>query len=386
MITTRPYQVCTRCILDTNDYPEIVFDKDGVCNICHTFDQIKASNVYSGEKGQQKLEKLLSDVRISAKGKEYDCVLAISGGTDSTYLAYLCKQWGLNPIALHVDNGWNSELAVKNIEETVKRLGFDLYTFVIDWKELRDLQLSYFKSSVIDLDIPSENALLGAFYRAAKKYRLKYILTGHNIETEGWLPPNFTSQYKLDTMNLRAIQKRFGSMKLKKYPSIGFFRHFLYSRIEGIKFVNPLNYVPYEKERAKKILENEIGWRDYGVKHYENVFTRFYQGYILVKKYRIDKRKAHYSTLICSGQLTREKAMQLASEPPYTDPKLLESDKNFVIKKLGMSEDEFEAFMNAPEVAHSEFPSYVSYYKRVKPLLAIGKKVFSTFTKSTHKT
>ncbi|MFI5134416.1 MAG: N-acetyl sugar amidotransferase [Chitinophagales bacterium] len=385
MNATRPYQVCSRCILDTNDYPEIVFDNDGVCNICHTYEKIKANNVFEGEEGKQKLEKLLSDIRESAKGKEYDCVLTISGGTDSSYLAYLCKQWGLNPIALHVDNGWNSELAVKNIEEMVRRLGFDLCTFVIDWQELRDLQLAYFKSSVIDLDIPSENALLGAFYRTARKYKLKYILTGHNIETEGWLPPNFTSQYKLDTMNLRAIQKRFGTMKLKKYPSIGFFRHFFYTRIEGIKFINPLNYVLYEKEAAKKILEKEIGWRDYGAKHYENVFTRFYQGYILPKKYGIDKRKAHYSTLICSGQFTREEAIKLVSQPPYTDSKLLESDKNFLIKKLGMSEDEFESFMHAPEVPHAEFPSYLSYYKRMKPLIGLAKKIFSRHNEPVQK-
>jgi len=375
MSVHRPYQICTRCILDTNDYPEIVFDDQGICNVCKTFDELKSKNVFIKEKGEKKIEQLITAIRKEGKGKTYDCILALSGGTDSSYLAYLCRKWKLNPLVLHVDNGWNSELAVKNIEELVKRLGFDLYTFVIDWKELRDLQIAYFKSSVIDLDIPSENALLGAFYRVARKHQLKYLLTGHNIMTEGWLPPNFTSQYKLDSMNLRAIQKRFGTMKLKKYPSIGFFRHLYYTRISGIKFVNPLNYVEFDKENAKKILQTELDWHDYGAKHYENVFTRFYQGYILPKKYGVDKRKAHYSTLICSGQLTRNQALTLIALPPYSDSQVLESDKSFLLKKLGMAHSEFEIFMKRPPIPHNAFPSYLSYYKLIRPIIRSIKTI-----------
>ncbi len=281
MITSRPYRICSRCILDTNDYAEITFNDCGVCNVCNTFDDLKERTVFAGEEGKKKLNHLIHSIRASAKGKEYDCVLAVSGGADSSYLAWKCKEWGLKPLALHVDNGWNTELAVKNIENTVNKLGFDLFTFVIDWKELCDLQVAYLKSSVVDLDIPSENALLGAFFQTARKFKVKYILTGHNTVTEGWLPPSFTSQYKLDTMNLRDIQKKFGTLQLRKYPSIGFFRHFLYKRLMKIQMVNPLNYIEYNKSDVKQVLVDQLQWRDYGGKHFENVFTRFYQGYIL---------------------------------------------------------------------------------------------------------
>jgi N-acetyl sugar amidotransferase len=331
--------------------------------------------VFYGEEGKQKLDSLLSKLKKSAKNKSYDCILAISGGADSTYLAYLCKKWKLNPLAVHVDNGWNSELAVMNIEHVIRKLGFDLYTFVLDWDELKDLQVAYFKSNVIDLDIPSENAFLAALYQVAQKNKLKYILTGHNTVTEGWLPPSFTSQYKLDTMNLRAIHRRFGTRKLKKYPAIGFFRHFIYSKIFGIKMVTPLNYVRYEKSVVKETLKQELGWRDYGAKHYENIFTRFYQGYILPVKYGVDKRKAHLSTLICSGQINRETAVELIKMPPYSDSRQLADDKEFVLKKLGLSATQFEEWMKEPAVPHNAFPSYLHTYNKIRPLLRLLKKL-----------
>lgn len=375
MTKASTYQICSRCILDTKDYPEISFDENGVCNVCKTFDDLKKRTVFAGEEGKYKLDQLIDSIKVSGKGKEYDCVLAISGGADSSYLAYLCRQWGLNPIALHVDNGWNSELAVKNIENTVNKLGFDLFTFVIDWEELRDLQRAYLKSSVVDLDIPSENALLGAFFQTARKFKVKYILTGHNTMTEGWLPPNFTSQYKLDTMNLRAIQKRFGTVRLRKYPAIGFFRHFLFTRMMSIRMVNPLNYTEYNKENVKKILTEKLQWRDYGGKHFENVFTRFYQGYILPEKYGIDKRKSHYSTLVCSGQITREEALKEILKPPYKSNELLYSDREFFLKKLGMTESDFDFFMQQEVVPHSAFSSYLTWHSRLKPVYLTGRKL-----------
>ncbi|MCY7411243.1 MAG: N-acetyl sugar amidotransferase [Chitinophagales bacterium] len=374
MIEPRPFQICSRCILDTKDYPEIIFDEQGVCNICHTFDDLKRRTVFSGEEGKLKLELLQAELQNSRKNNIYDCVLAVSGGADSLYLAHLCKAWGLNPIVLHIDNGWNSELSVKNIENVIRHLGFDLYTYVIDWQELRDLQLAYFKAGVVDLDIPSENALMAAFYLTAKKFKVKHILTGHNTMTEGWLPPNFVSQYKLDTRNLRAIQKQFGTIKLKKYPSIGFVRHFYNSRIKGIKFINPLNLIDYRKEEAKKLLEKDYGWRDYGSKHFENIFTRFYQGYILPVKFGVDKRKSHYSTLICSGQMKREEALELVKHPPYHDQQLMEEDQRFLLKKLGMSEDDFAVFMKQPIRSHDDFPSYLHLYRSLRPVIKLVRK------------
>ena len=375
MASQRMYQVCTRCILDTRDYPAISFNEEGVCNVCATFDELRARTVFNDVAGQEKLAQLLSSIRRSGAGKEYDCILTVSGGADSSYLAFLCREWKLRPLLLHVDNGWNSELAVSNVENIVRKTEFDLYTYVIDWEELRDLQISYLKASVIDLDVPSENALLGAFYRTAEKFAVKYILTGHNTMTEGWLPPTFTSQYKMDTLNLRAIQKKFGTRRLRKYPSLGFFRHFFYSRIMRIRMVNPLNFISYNKAEAKAILEQQWQWRDYGGKHYENIFTRFYQGYILPRKYGVDKRKAHLSTLICSGQITRDEALNIIRTPPYENDEQLHTDKAFFLKKLGISEKDFDAFIKQPAVEHSAYSSYLTWYHKLSPFYHFIKRM-----------
>jgi len=313
------------------------------------------------ELGEKYLAQHIEKMKVDGKGKDYDCLIGISGGVDSSYLAILLKEWGLRPLALHIDNGWNTELAVSNIEKLIKQLNIDLITYVVNWEELRDLELAYMAASVVDIDIPNEMPGQAMLYKTAAKHKLKYLITGHNFASEGWLPPTF-SHYKYDTLNLNAIHRKFGKVKLKTYPKIGFFRSIYYSRILGIKYFSPLNYIHYDKEEAKKILIGRHGWRDYGGKHFENSYTRFYQSYILPEKFKLDKRRAHLSSLICAGQMTREEALEKIKRPPYEDPEVLRSDREYFIKKLRISEAEFDAYINAPQVQHTDYRSYMNIY------------------------
>lgn len=373
------YKICSKCIIDNRTHPEIKFDEAGICDICHTYDELTAS--HEKEKkllGEKYLDNRLQTIKKDGQNREYDCLLGLSGGVDSSYLAVLCKEWGLRPLALHVDNGWNTETAVSNIEKLVKQLDIDLITYVVNWEELRDLELAYMKASVVDIDIPNEMPFQAMLFRMAAKHKFKYILSGHNHASEGWLPPVFT-HYKYDTLNLKDIHKKFGKVKLRTYPSLGFFRMLYYTRIRNIQYFSPLNYMDYNKEAAKKILVDRFGWKDYGAKHGENLFTRFYQSYILPNKFHLDKRRSHLSSLICAGQLSREDALRMIQSPHYTDPELERSDKEFFIKKLGISEVEFQDYIQTPPRAHTDFRSYMNIYQFVrknfyflKPLIRRG--------------
>jgi N-acetyl sugar amidotransferase len=363
--------------MDTNDYPDITFDEKGVCSICHIYSDISAKTVKRGANAEIAINAMLSELKQSGKNKDYDCIIGVSGGVDSTYLAYKTKEWGLRPLVVHVDNGWNTELSVMNIEHLVKKLGFDLYTYVIDWNEIKDLQLSYLKASVLDIDIPTDNAYAAAIFKIAKEKNIKHILIGHNTVTEGWLPPTFT-HFKYDIINLKAIHKKFGKVKLKTFPYLGVMKGWYLMNIKGIKTYTPLNWVEYDKQKIKEFIQNELGWRDYGGKHYENIFTRFYQGYILYKKFGIDKRKSHLSTLICSGQITREKALQEIKKNPYPSEELLLEDKEYLIKKLGITEAYFEELMNNPIKQHKDYPSILHWYDRLIPYVKFARKIKKT--------
>ena len=357
------YKICSRCIIDNQTYPEIEFDSQGVCNVCHTYDDMaEAFRVEQEVLGKEYLSSHIAIMKEQGKNQEYDCLLGISGGVDSSYMAILVKEWGLRPLALHIDNGWNTELAVSNIEKLVKQLDIDLITYVVNWEELRDLELSYMKASVVDIDIPNEMSSQAMLYQVAARHNLKYLITGHNFSSEGWLPPSF-SHYKYDTLNLRDIHKKFGKVKLKTYPTIGFFRTLYYSRFKKIRYFSPLNYIHYDKEAAKKILIDRFGWRDYGGKHFENTYTRFYQSYILPEKFHLDKRRSHLSSLICSGQLKREEALDMIKQPPYADPELLRYDKEYFIKKLRITDKEFEDYIAAPPIKHTDYKSYMNIHK-----------------------
>ncbi len=367
------YQQCSRCMLDTNDDPAITFNQEGICNHCLNYDKMEKELVYKGEAGEKKLAETVEIIKKAGKGKAYDCILGVSGGVDSTYLAYKAKELGLRTLCVHFDNGWNSELAVKNIENIISKLGFDLETYVVNWPEFKDIQLAYFKANVVDIEAITDHAITGTIYRLATKYGIKYILTGNNVATEVVLP-KYWIFHKADAANIKDIHDKFGTIKLKNYPFFGSKEKHLYQTVKGIKSVDLLNYMPYIKDQVKKEISEKLEWRDYGGKHYESVFTRFYQGYILPQKFGIDKRKAHYSNLICSGQMTKTEVISKMEEDIYP-AELIETDKEFVLKKLGMSEEFFNDYLKQPRREHTEYKTEQSVYQNypiLKPFKPIG--------------
>jgi N-acetyl sugar amidotransferase len=344
-------RVCTKTVMDTTD-PDITFDQDGVSNYWYEW-QAFAAGLPSEEERKARLASTVARIAAAGKGKPFDCVLGVSGGIDSSYLAYLAKELGLRPLVVHFDNGWNSELAVGNIEKLLSELGYDLETFVMDWDEFRDLQRAYFKASVVDLEVPTDHMILGALYRIAAKRGIGFVLSGTNYATE-WLLPKAWHYRKFDLSNLRAIHAAYGTRPLRRLPALGLLQQAYYSQVRRIESVPLLDLFPYNKAEAKALLMNRLGWRDYGGKHYESVFTRFYQGYILPKKFGFDKRKAHLSSLILSGQMTRDEALRELQQPTY-DEDLQQQDKAYVAKKLGFSLEEFEGMLTQPNRMHEEF-------------------------------
>jgi len=370
------YRMCTRCIMDTTD-PEITFDENGMCNHCHTYDRLVREHIVDGEAGHKRLLKLVDSIERAGRGKKYDCIIGVSGGVDSTYVAYLVKQLGLRLLAVHLDNGWDSELAVKNIEETLKRLGIDLYTEVLDWEEFRDLQAAFLKASTPDSEIPTDHTIVAILGNIAAKLRIKYILIGNNVRTETHLPRAW-SQGHFDWKYIRELHKRFGARPLKTFPHFDFFTYYL--RMLTQKRIAILDYVNYSKKEALRVLQDELGWRYYGGKHYESIYTRFYQGYILPVKFGFDKRRCHLSSLVCSGEVTREQALEELRIPTYS-PSMQEEDREYVAKKLGFTDEEFTAIMNAPKKSYWNYPSYGQFMRQpvVKSLVPAVKKVMGWF-------
>jgi N-acetyl sugar amidotransferase len=335
--------------------PDIEFDEAGVSNYYHEYKKAESEYVFKDKEGEVRLEKLVTQIKEAGKGKQYDCLIGLSGGVDSTYVALLVKELGLRPLAVHLDNGWNSELAVKNVENIITRLGFDLYTLVVNWEEFKDIQMAYLKASVVDIEVVSDHAIFATMYKLAKEKNIGYIISGTNVVTEYIMPPSWLYK-KMDYSNLKDIHNQFGKRKLKTYPTFNFLKYVYYSAFLKLTPISILNYVPYNKVQVKERIKNELGWRDYGGKHYESIFTKFYQAYILPTKFHIDKRKAHLSTLICSGQISREQALDELKSPLY-DPTELESDIEYVLKKFNISREEFEAIMKLPIRKHEEFKS-----------------------------
>ena len=370
----KKYQTCSRCVMDTTD-PDIVFDAQGICNHCHTYDEKVKRNVFPGDEGKKRLSRIVSKIKEAGKSKEYDCIIGVSGGVDSTYVAYRVKELGLRPLAVHLDNGWNSELSVKNIENALEKLKIELYTFVIDWKEFRDLQLSFLKASTPDSEIPSDHAIFSLMYIMAEKFGVRYVITGMNLKTESHLPSAW-SQGHVDWRYIKNVQEKFSNIKLKTFPHMDFVQYVRY--FFKIEWVNILNYSDYVKDDAMKILQNELGWKYYGGKHYESIYTRFYQGYILPKKFGYDKRKCHFSSLICSGEMSREDALDKLRDETYP-LEMQREDRTFVIKKLGICESEFEGIMNLPKKRYWDYPSYGFLYKGL--VFKAGKLIYNSFLK-----
>jgi len=344
-------RVCAKTVMDNTD-PDISFDQDGVCNWWHDYQAILKKRP-NEEQREAQLRDSLDKIREASRGRTYDCILGLSGGVDSSYMAYLAKQWGLRPLAVHFDNGWDDELAVGNIETIVRKLHLPLQTFVMNWPEFRDLQRAYFKASVLDLDVPADHMIFGALHKTAYEHNIPYVLSGNNLATE-WLLPRAWYYSKFDLVNLMGIHRAFGEIPMKHLPKLGVWQRLYYQRVKVIQDLKVLELVPYKKMEAKQFLIDEFGWRDYGGKHYESVFTRFYQGYILPTKYGIDKRKAHLSNLICNSEITRSEALRELSKST-DDPGRQQTDKRYVAKKLGWSEAEFEDILALPPRAHEEF-------------------------------
>lgn len=362
-INESPVIYCQQCLVGSDIYPEIIINKYGICNVCGIVEQ--KINDIKIQRNNNFLPNLLNQIKNQNGSKKYDCILGISGGIDSAYLALKAKEWGLTPLLVHVDNGWNSETAVYNIQVLIKELGFELYTVVIDWNEIKDLVRAFLKASVIDIDWANEMCFQAALYEVASKFGIKNIVTGHQVATEGWMPDNVV-HYKLDLINFKYIHKKFGEHPLKTYPTIGFAKSYYLENIRGIKYYYPLDYIDYNKEEAKNELIEKYGWRDYGQKHFESIFTRFYQGYILPQKFKIDKRRFHYSALILSGQLTKEKASTLLLSDEYIESGQMLQDKEYVIKKLEFTNEEFEAILKAPPKQHGDYPSIINIIRKLR--------------------
>lgn len=360
------YQICTRCIMDTSD-PEIHFDEEGVCNHCHGFDELAKSSWFPTEDGSEKLKNIVAAIKKEGRDKEYDCALGLSGGIDSSYMAYKAKELGLRPLVIHVDAGWNSELAVSNIEKICHTLGYDLHTHVVDWEQMKDLQLAFLRSGTANQDIPQDHAFFVALYSFVIKNKIRYILNGSNIATEGILPAAW-GYNAMDAKYLKAIHQQFGGQSLKGYPTVSFFQyHVYYPYIRRMRVVRMLNYMPYNREEAKQLLINKLGWKDYGAKHFESRFTKFFQAYFLPTRFGYDKKRAHLSSLVVSGQLSREAAMAEMEATKYPEYEMRE-DRAYVLKKLGLSEEEFERFLHMPLKTYRDYPNNAMLYKRLLAL------------------
>lgn len=350
----REYRVCTRCVMDATD-PNITFDNDGVCSHCHFFDERVTQYWFPDERGEERLQRMIAEVREYGKGKPYDSIIGLSGGVDSSYLAVKVGEWGLRPLAVHVDAGWNSELAVKNIEQIIGKVGLDLITHVVDWEDMRELQLAFLRSNLANQDVPQDHAFFAALYHYATKNNIKYVISGSNYATESILPQSWGYD-AMDATHLRAVHKRFGTRKLRSFPIVGFFDyHIYYPRIKRMTVLSPLNYIKYRKEDAIEYLEKNYGWRYYGGKHYESRWTRFFQAYYLPTKFGYDKRKAHLASLIVAGEITRDEGLRQLELPLYTENELAE-DKAFVAKKLGLTVAELDDLVAQPTRHFTEFP------------------------------
>jgi len=355
----KEYQQCTRCVMDTSA-KDIIFNKDGTCNYCTNFLH-KSHKIFTTIQ-ENNLDNLLVQIKQEGHSKKYDCIIGVSGGIDSSWALYNAVKLGLRPLAVHMDNGWNSELAQHNIANLVNILGVDLYTHVIHWDEYRSLMQSFFDADVIDVELLYDNAMLALNYQMARKYRVKYILSGSNHHTEGIYVPQNWNWFKLDKCNIKAINQKLHKVKMKTYLSIGTLDYVKYTFIHRIRWIAFLDYLNYNKEEALSILQKEVAYKPYPYKHYESIFTRFYQGFILPNKFGIDKRKIHFSTLIMSGQMNRKDALEDLKKIPYPSLQTLEEDKEYFLKKMRWKQKALDDYMTRPEVSHDQFSSEKKLY------------------------
>ncbi|HIN39765.1 MAG TPA: N-acetyl sugar amidotransferase [Flavobacteriales bacterium] len=376
---TTKTQICTRCVMDTTD-PQIRFESKGICNHCQEYEDIVNLDKETFLKKENQLNSIVEEIKISGIENEYDCIIGISGGVDSTFLAYLVKEkFGLRPFAVHLDNGWNSKLAVKNIQNILRKLDIDLHTHVIDWEEFKNMQIAYFKASVIDIEAITDHSINAILYEVANDNNVKYILKGFNNATEKIMPKSWTFN-KNDIENIQDIVSKHSNIEINTFPLLGRKKLNYYTKEKGIQTILPYNYMEFNKDKAKELIVEKLGWVDYGGKHYESIFTRFYQGYILPRKFGIDKRKAHFSNLICGGLLSRDEAIDELKKPPYEED-LVQEDYKYVVKKLGFSKEEFEQILDLPIKSHFKYKTDINskIYKKLisptNPLVRFIKKI-----------
>jgi N-acetyl sugar amidotransferase len=361
------YAICARCVMDTTDR-EIAFDARGFCNHCRFYEQVTAREVLGPAEGTRRLAALVAKAKADGKGKPYDCIVGLSGGVDSSYLALQARKLGLRPVAIHLDNSWDSEAAVHNIERIVLGLDLDLVTHVVDWLEFRDLQRAFILAGVVDIELITDHAITALAHQIAIDHGVRWILSGTNHVTESIMPVTWTHR-KSDLRNLKAIHQRFGQRPMSTLPTASMLRIQYNLRVRRLQSISVLNHLPYTRAGAIEELRRQLGWVDYGGKHHESLWTRFYQAHLLPQKFGVDKRRAHLSALICSGQATREEALSRLEEPLYGVAEL-RHDRDYVLKKLGFGEEEFDAIMREPPRSHLDYPSDSDY---IAPLMRLNR-------------
>ena len=362
-MSVRRYQVCSNCVMDTSD-SAIEFDASGVCDHCRSFYSQILPNWHTDARGLRQLERIVRDIKTRGRGRDFDCIIGMSGGIDSSYLTYLAKErFGLRPLVFHVDAGWNSQEAVNNIERLVDGLSLDLYTSVIDWEEMRDLQLAFFKSGVPHIDTPQDHAFFATMYRFAEEHGVQHILTGANYSTECIRNPMEWMYYQSDYVQLRDIHRQHGTVPLRTFPTVSILRYKVWLRyVRRIKVVRPLNYVPYRKADAMALLADRFGWQPYPQKHFESRFTRFYESYWLPKRFGYDVRRVQYSSLILTHQMTRNEALERLRELPY-DESTIHRELEYVANKLRISGEELRGYLTAPRRTYRDYRSQQSIYR-----------------------
>lgn len=354
MWEAKPYHQCTYCVMDTSD-PEITFNEKGECHHCVGYRQKARSLMYQGASSEKELEALAKRIKKSGRGKQYDCIVGVSGGVDSSYTCYLAKKLGLRPLAVHMDNGWNSDSAVRNIKVICDRLKVDYMSYVLDWEEFRDIQLAFLRASIVEIEMPTDVAIPCALHRVAAEHGIKYILSGGNLASEAIMPRTWF-YYPKDSKLLKSIHRKFGRRRVKDYPTFDYWQEMYYKFVKGIRIVYPLNMTRYSKPDAMDTLQKELGWVRYGDVHHESMFTRLVLSYIQPRKFGVDYRKCTLSAEICNRIITRDQALQLLAKQPW-QPETIAQDMAYVAKKFSLAPAELEAILSAPPKSYRDYPN-----------------------------
>jgi len=355
MNNNRPYQICSRCVMDTSD-EDIVFDENGFCNHCTGALTNQTTDTYQKGESEKAWEGIVANMKGKGGGKKYDCIMGVSGGVDSCYAVYLAVKSGLRPLLMHMDNGWDSDISVKNIKNLVERLGLDYISYVLDWREFREIQLAFLKASSVDLEIPTDIGILASIFETADKYGIKYIVSGGNASSESILPLTWGYHVKRDLKLYKSIVKRYASVKLKKIPHVGILKEIYFRFVKNIRTIYILNYFEYDKDKAREFLKENYGWQDYGGKHHESKITAFWQGYVMPTKFNMDYRRVTCSSQIVAGQITREEALKMLESLPY-DESVVGEQKAYVAKKYSISQEQLEEYLARPPKTYKDFPN-----------------------------